>query len=282
MKKSAPNALPKESVAAARKQSQTWFRHPHCTPEIYHFLSTYWLDMLTRAHAAGGEEGAGWVGGIRIAEALLWSISPKNEQDERLKLVKALPTLLKAIETAMRQQQASEDEIEQFLAHMAEKHAVALRGDPKPAPPLPMDTVMPALTAETASAPADTQPAAVAQTPESLASSQEEPQVVIEQAAEAVKPFEVSDSPPAARSHDEPPAKVDEVRQLVDDMPKGTIIEFQRSSSTPIRCRLQWVSPSRRVFLFTSKDASHAIRISPESLTERLRGGSAKVVQDDD
>lgn len=281
MTKSAPNALPKESVAAARKQSQTWFRHPYCTPEIYHFLSTYWLDMLTRAHAAGGEEGTGWVGGIRIAEALLWSISPKNEQEERLKLVKALPTLLKAIETAMRQQQASENEIEEFLAHMAEKHAVALRGDPKPAASPPLDTVMSAVAAETPSQPAGsaTEPVAA---PPALAIDREEPQAVIEQAVEAVKPFETSATPPASHGREEAPAKVDEVRRQVDEMPKGTIIEFQRSSSTPIRCRLQWVSPSRRVFLFTSKDASHAIRISPASLTERLRGGSAKIVQDDD
>ncbi len=278
MNKSAPNALPKESVAAARKQSQAWFRHPYCTPEIYHFLSTYWLDMLTRAHAAAGEQGAGWLGGIRIAEALLWSISPKNDQDERLKLVKSLPTLLKAIETAMRQQQASEDEIEEFLAHMAEKHAVALRGEPRPAEP-PASVIEPPETAPEA---APAQPAATAAQPTPIPAVAAEEPAVIEQAAEAVKPFEASDTRPAAPELDELPAKIDPVRQQVDDMPKGTIIEFQRSTSSPIRCRLQWVSPSRRVFLFTSKDASHAIRISPESLTERLRGGSATVVQDDD
>lgn len=259
MKKSSAPALPKESVAAARKQVQNWFRHPNCSPQIYHFLSTYWQDMLTRAHAAAGEEGEGWQGGIRIAEAILWSITPKNEPDERLKLVRALPTLLKAIETAMRKQQASEDDIEILLAHMAELHAIALRGDPPPA-----------ASVSSAPAPAPASPMAAA----------EEPQTIIAQAAAATQPYEVPLSPrpkpPVAAA-----APTDAAMQLVAKLAKGVVVEFHRDESPPIRCRLQWISPARTVFLFTSPDAAHAIRISPDSLAERIRRGSANILGDE-
>jgi len=80
-------------------------------------------------------------------------------------------------------------------------------------------------------------------------------------AAEAPMP-----SPPPVNVHD-----------YVGEMVVGTWLRFDLDEGA-IDARLNWVSPLRAKYIFTSRSRSHALMLSPEELAYRLGSGTARLV----
>lgn len=71
--------------------------------------------------------------------------------------------------------------------------------------------------------------------------------------------------------------KVGNVHDFVSEMVVGTWMAF-KSGDTTTTARLSWVSPLRGKYIFTSRERSRAIVLTPEELAWRLGAGKATLV----
>ena len=85
-------------------------------------------------------------------------------------------------------------------------------------------------------------------------------------AAESTAAASPMPSPPPINVHD-----------YVGEMVVGTWLRFDLDEGA-IDARLNWVSPLRAKYIFTSRSRSHALMLSPEELAYRLGSGTARLV----
>ena len=71
--------------------------------------------------------------------------------------------------------------------------------------------------------------------------------------------------------------KVGNVHDFVSEMVVGTWMAFKSGDATTT-ARLSWVSPLRSKYIFTSREQSRAIVLTPEELAWRLGAGKATLV----
>jgi len=98
----------------------------------------------------------------------------------------------------------------------------------------------------------------------------------------AIKPKPAAPAPapgaPVAAQPEEaaPPPQVN-VHDYVGEMVVGTWIRFNLAEGA-IDARLNWVSPLRAKYIFTSRSRSHAFILTPEELAWQLGSGTARLV----
>jgi hypothetical protein len=81
----------------------------------------------------------------------------------------------------------------------------------------------------------------------------------------------------AAEAEAAAPAPQVNVHDYVGEMAVGTWIRFDLPEGA-IDARLNWVSPLRAKYIFTSRSRSHAFMLSPEELAWQLGSGTARLV----
>lgn len=99
----------------------------------------------------------------------------------------------------------------------------------------------------------------------------------------AIKPAAAAPIPAAAGTEEAkgaeaaaPPAQ-ENVHDYVGEMVVGTWMRFDRAEGA-IDARLNWVSPLRAKYIFTSRSRSHAFILTPEELAYQLGNGTARLV----
>ncbi len=214
--------------------------------------------VLTSAHESGGAESADWVKALETLDNLLWSVKPKSGAEERARLVKTLPGLIKALDEGMQIAGFDDDERKEALNTLAPLHADAVRG-----------------SASKAAAPAT----------EIHASSESDPLAQ----AEDVEP----EGPPALRS--ETLTGEDVVVDTVAIAPrrgrkargfeaglarleKGTWVEFKQPDGSTLRARLSWVSPLKGMHVFVNPNSSRSLALDPHALDDIIARGDAQVL----
>jgi len=94
----------------------------------------------------------------------------------------------------------------------------------------------------------------------------------------AIKPAPIAVVPDAVEGPETaataPPVNV---HDYVGEMVVGTWLRFERAEGA-IDARLNWVSPLRAKYIFTSRSRSHAFMLSPEELAYQLGSGTARLV----
>jgi hypothetical protein len=76
----------------------------------------------------------------------------------------------------------------------------------------------------------------------------------------------------------QPEPEPDEFDQMVDELERGTWIEFKRKDGATMKIKLAWVSPMRSLYIFSTKDRQEALSISAEGLAQAMREERARVV----
>lgn len=130
------------------------------------FLAGPWLAVMVAAVEHGGEDGDQWQESIDTMDDLIWSVRPKQGAEERQRLVKRLPGLLRGLRAGLDIAAVGTEVRDEFFAELVKLHAAAVKsGMAGPATP-PND----AAAAPAAPAPATsvTPPASVAAPPAEL------------------------------------------------------------------------------------------------------------------
>ncbi|MFM9881975.1 MAG: DUF1631 family protein [Burkholderiales bacterium] len=227
----------------------------HAPYFVVRFLREVWVPYLMEATLSELEGEDSLQARTQTVDDLLWSVAPDLPR-ELPRLVATLPKLIPALRRGIRVGGVSIESEEEFLTDLMEVHTGLLQGTRR------------ARGAAGAKAPAS----APLPNPHAPGSSGI-PRAKALPAGDRVVQFE---------EYVERPVNIAPRQAKVIPFPSielGAIVAFQEGDQT-VRRKLAWVSPKRTLYIFCS-DASPPRSLSASELSEALRTGRIKEVEDD-
>ncbi len=220
------------------------------------FLRTRWVRALERNYLEEGEESDSWRQRLATLEDLVWSVQPKKNAEDRKRLVALLPSLLKRMTSGLQPITWEPGEREEFMAHLVEAHAAAV----KPS------------AATSASPTTDVAEQARAQAEQAKAAGDAVAAAKAERLAEAMAP--------AAPAPLETPSIIqDQYLEIAQSLDRGMWVEFEDADGQLSFAKLAWVSPLRGTYLFTNRQGHKALSLNAHELAQRFRDDNARLVE---
>ena len=262
-----------ESQAAARarvdKEIASRLRSPSLPILVADFLNRSWRLVLARAYTQGGERGDPWLQALATMDHLIWSVGPKRRAEDRGRLLKTLPGLLKQLRTDL-EALGLKDAWDPFFAQLIRLHVAALRNATSvPEPPERAKDIHPPMSP-------GSQPPATQSDFRSLAQ-------VDASTGIPFQPKGSAEESPSPHLPNKPPSEAvfDRDLQLIRSLRVGAWIELESDRGARKTLRLSWVSELRAVYLFTNRNGADALTFAATSLAERLRKGTARILSQD-
>lgn len=255
----------------------------HAVPEfIRAFLLGHWEQLLGLYCARSGEGGEEWTQALGTMDDLIWSVTPKKTPEDRKKLVALLPDLIKRLDKGLATLDTPGLVRDQFFTGLVKCHAVAVRAGLRgasDAPPMPDLTPIPVAVSEPQAdlggstdfvdIPVLTEVVAV--DPALLEEISAEPEE-----RHLVEEIVIGDVGWLARASEAVEKDEHEIR--VQQLKRGTWIEYRLEDGTSARAKLAWVSPLKGIYLFTNRLGQRAMSINAAGLAAKFRAGEAEIL----
>ena len=90
---------------------------------VIDFLETTWSSVLFNAYLSLGESSNHWRNLKRISTTFVWSLIPKFSEEERLKIIKTIPALLRALSKGMELVKINNEVQNRIFRVLAQEHA---------------------------------------------------------------------------------------------------------------------------------------------------------------
>ncbi len=117
----------KEAQAAADDLLQKLQSKHEFSFEVIDFLQGIWRSVLFNTHLTQGIKSNHWNNLKKISSTLIWTLIPKDNEDEKAKLLKTLPPLLRALAKGMDLVQIDNDQQNQVFQMLMHEHAVTVK-----------------------------------------------------------------------------------------------------------------------------------------------------------
>ncbi len=91
--------------------------------EVTDFLETTWSSVLFNAYLSLGDSSNHWRNLKRISTTFVWTMIPKFREDERVKIIKTIPALLRALSKGMELVKISTEVQNRIFQMFAKEHA---------------------------------------------------------------------------------------------------------------------------------------------------------------
>jgi hypothetical protein len=91
--------------------------------EVIDFLETTWTSVLFNAYLSLGKSSNHWRNLKRISTTFVWTLVPKFSEAERVKIIKTIPALLRALSKGMELVKISIDVQNRIFQMLAQEHA---------------------------------------------------------------------------------------------------------------------------------------------------------------
>jgi len=121
----------REMVRESRKRAQRaiWERlEDDDVPELLcRFLDRYWKEHLIVICCEHGSESEPWQQALDTMDELIWSVTPKESAEERSRLLRQLPGLIRRLNEGMELARMPRGEREALKAELAQCHAAVVR-----------------------------------------------------------------------------------------------------------------------------------------------------------
>jgi len=216
------------------------------TPAVVRdFIDGLWRAVLHHTGRASGTAGEAWTAAVTTMDDLVWSVTPKQGEAERQRLLAMLPGLLERLQQGL-QAIDRQGEWSEFFSALMAFHMRALR------------SADPAAAAEQA-------PVAQAH---AVPSEQDSP-ATGDRATPPETPGDAVDAETA-----------DVHLRRARNLALGTWVEFRTPRGRRKKLRLSWVSGMRGVYLFTNADDENGMTIAVARLADYFRRGTARLVDD--
>ncbi|MEO8101417.1 MAG: DUF1631 domain-containing protein [Betaproteobacteria bacterium] len=257
-----------------------------------------WARVLERIYLREGGRHAGFAKALETADDLIWSVAPKSNADERKRLVGMLPSLLKNLQAGMEIAAVESEDRGRFFATLVDCHAVAvkagLRGES-------VASLMAAAQPNTDTGPLFAKLIAEEKARELAWKSAARSGIARIQFTEGGVEIEelgahkdaagaAQESPGASATTAQKPSNdgscadgaldFDVTDVPMEDLKRGTWVEFLQAGGERIRAKLSWISPLKGVYLFTNPGAAAALSVTPGALHLRFRRGDARVIDE--
>ncbi len=273
---------------------------------VIDFLETTWTEVLFNAYLSLGESSNHWKNLKRISTTFVWTLIPKFSEEERIKIIKSIPALLRALSRGMELVKINTDVQNDIFKMLAQEHAKIVKQTSKNIVTRVDDqTVWPEDTGAAAFANAagidangtldfelsadasgEIDIVANADDGESIADISEAPtDVVIEnlnQFAAGVNSGEITVDEEIVLGSDEETSF-----DLVDDdfleqaqaLEIGSWVEFDDADSNTLIARLSWRSNVTENFVFVNRQGQKVRNLSINGFATQLRAGSARCIE---
>ena len=253
-----------------------------------------WVRVLERLYLREGGRRAGFTQALETIDELIWSVLPKNNAEERRRLVVTLPGLLKGIQYGMAIAAVDTPDRTLFFSSLVDCHASAvkagLRGDGAPsklreAPGAIAKPLFKKLIAEDNAR----ETRRKGQAPSGLVRIKfsdtgveiEDVAVAACPSADGIKPNVMSAVGASGESTNRCEAnRLDPSPLASPVLRRGAWVEFVRSGHQFTRAKLSWISPLNGVYLFTNPAATEALSIAPEALQAQIESGDARLIDE--
>lgn len=248
--------IQRELEAEAQERAQRAVRNfrtqSTLPPLIDTFLDELWTDVLLTVAVKGKDSEAEWKAASDVMAELAWSIEPKKNSADRLKLISLLPKLLAQLNKGLDAIEAPTERRNTFFDGLVKFHSAALKGD---------------LPVATAQAPS---PA-----PKPSLEPQGEGDLLVTHSVDNgidVEEVVLVGAAPIWRADER------EIYRQVHELKRGDWVEFCDAEGNKNRERLNWISPQRGILLFSNHRSAKAISIAPEALVRQIRDGNATIL----
>ena len=216
-------------------------------PELVrNVLSKPWANYLVLVLLRQGEGSEEWQQALRFADALIWSVQPKNDEASRTRLRALLPELEKRLRHGLATVAFDENDVRRLMQQLHGLYATVL-GEAAP----------------------ETEAATAA-----LSASANEPVHDPLQAA--------GDSVLTALEEDAAPVETVDERhaQQVRELKVGTWIEFTDAQGNKERAKLSWISPISSKYLFVNRKGLKVADKTAVQLAAEIGAGRATVLEE--
>jgi len=286
----------KERVQFVKNRVDAWVEMWATREEAPKLVSVFvryrWKNVMLFLMHKYGEDSKEWKYSVKLISCLLWSVLPKNSQEEGLQLIKVLPHLLRGLNKGMMLASVHPTHITQFFEELARYHTDAIRAcfehrddneESAHAESHP-DGDAEGISSEHAS-PETTIEKLLISTYQDLPPADMENNVVDvdddtiqnDDAAlgEVVEEI-VLESPEAEQATDE---VRDEFTELSENIECGEWVEFSNEEGEPVRAKLAWKSPLTGSRLFVGRNGMKFAEKTLPGLAAEFRSGRARLLE---
>lgn len=139
---------------ASRRVIDTFCLRADVPPAISRFLRDHWQRLLRQIWLESGEESAAWRDNKAVVDQLLWSVQPKVDIEDRKRLARELPQMLKTISAGMQHVSVPDTARGEFLDACFALQTAAMRGSHSEPAEAAANPQTPAATRSAAASPA--------------------------------------------------------------------------------------------------------------------------------
>lgn len=240
---------------------------------VRQFLVSYWQNLLLVTLVKEGEDSIAWKRNLTAMDNLVWSLQPKVSVQERDRLVKLLPSLLRVLREGMSLISMRENDFQDFLGQLADNHARIVNAVPCNTAAANDPGEMPHLRDD---------PLAQMEDCEPVIEDQEVTTATIHSLV-AAGDLLIEEINPCDTAVDNSPAEVivEEAYEVqARELRQGTWVEFALDDGGTLRAKLTWVSPVTGVYLFTNRQGLKACEKTLRGLAAELGRGTARILDD--
>ena len=283
-------------------------RNRNLSFEVTDFLETTWTSVLFNAYLSLGESSNHWRNLKRISTTFVWTLIPKFREDERVKIIKTIPALLRALSKGMELVKISTEVQNRIFQMLAKEHTRIVKQTSKNIVTRVDDqTVWPEDDGAEALARAQGIDPAEAIDLEFTTDVSGEVQIVdneedddsitiisaaptsdviddLNQFTSGVKEGQIKVDEEIVLASD-----TDDFHELVDDSESlyeqaqaleiGSWVEFTESSSKPLIARLSWKSNVTGNLVFVNRQGAKVRNLTINGLAMELRAGRANCIE---
>ena len=112
-----------EAQDAAAQLIAKLTRNRELSFEVTEFLETTWTSVLFNAYLSLGESSNHWRNLKRISTTFVWTLTPKFSEEERIRIIKTIPALLRALSKGMELVEVSTEVQNRIFQMLAQEHA---------------------------------------------------------------------------------------------------------------------------------------------------------------
>ena len=282
--------------------------------DVVDFLDGMWKSVLVQTWLAQGEDSNHWKNLKRITTTLIWSLIPKYSEEDKSKLLKTLPALLRALARGMDLIKTDSDAKNAVFQMLVLEHAKVVKQTSKNiVTRVDDETIYPdqnlAQAFESASSEGEHDPVDIElgedETGEIQMVDNEYEQnltedtvtdITVSPAKEVIHNLEeftqsvvsgnifieeeiVMDSTPPAEFENAYDEEDDETLQQVQALELGAWVEFKESDSRSLNAKLSWKSNVTGKYVFVNRHGHKVRTMTRYGLATELRSGQARLIE---
>lgn len=278
------------SKAIVRDEIARRIKDAEIPDSIASMLADVWSKYLFITHLKGGDTGTDWLNGIKTIDNLIWTLTPKNNDTDKTKLLSTIPKVQRELREGLNSILFNPFEITKIFQNLEKLHLDTLTAtndliaggvidddddfiDPTPAPSTEQNNIKEKLhTLRMESL----QKQKVKQQPE--ADKAEIPlfeeAVTAEQTVEKTSPETTAD---AATQED---TEKSELIAKVDSIDIGTWFEFIQDNNEKIRAKLSARLRNGERLIFVNRSGFKMAEKSSEQLALEIESGMTEILND--